>query len=82
MLKSSARSIGPCLSLPENPARLAGYALFYKTLKGNSADIFFDKKVPFTQIDGIIDHQVNDTLYLEKRHNGTCRKDTSVATFV
>ena len=28
MLKSSARSIGPCLSLPENPARLAGYALF------------------------------------------------------
>ena len=28
MLKSSARSIGPCLSLPENPARLAGYARY------------------------------------------------------
>ncbi len=25
---------------------------------------------------GIIDHHVNDTLYLERRHNGTGRKDT------
>ena len=46
MLKSSARSIGPCLSLPENPARLAGYAQLDEPTSDGDEEIFLLTNLP------------------------------------
>ena len=61
MLKSSARSIGPCLSLPENPARLAGYARFQIEF------IFRDVK----QFTGLCDSQARDPERLNFHFNAS-----------
>ena len=54
MLKSSARSIGPCLSLPENPARLAGYAQLSRVSALKEGVEVFDGEVNFTAADEAI----------------------------